>query len=212
MFSIYGVNGQLFRGRLEEVMRAPGVLRVRGARAVTRDGVEFGAEYNIAPAANAPAADLALGAYQAAQHEDLERGPLYHAAQIMARKVIVLAAADKVDLAWRVLLENRIHQAPVLDAGQRLVGIVSERDLLTTLNVEKGTVRDVLARQVGDVMTSPVVSADPETDIRRIARIMLERDVDGVPIVDEQQVLTGFVSRSDILGAVVTNPPLSLWR
>lgn len=209
MFSIYGVNGQLFRGSLEEVMRAPGVLRVRGARAVARDGVEFGVE---PPAAGNPATDLAVGAYQAAQHEDLERGPLYRALQIMARDVIVLAAADKVDLAWRVLLENRIHQAPVLDAGQRLVGIVSERDLLTTLNVEKGMVRDVLARLVGDVMTSPVVSADPETDIRRIARIMLERDVDGVPIVDERQVLVGFVSRSDILGAVVTNPPLSLWR
>lgn len=209
MFSIYGVNGQIFRGRLEEVMRAPGVLRVRGARAVSRDDLEF----SIAtPAASTPANDLAVDAYQTAQYQDLERGPLYRAAQIMARGVIVLASIDKVDLAWRVLLENRIHQAPVLDAGQRLVGIVSERDLLTTLNVEQGKVRDVLARQVSDVMSSPVVSADPATDIRRIARIMLERDVDGVPIVDEQQVLVGFVSRSDILAAVVTTPPLSLWR
>lgn len=209
MFSIYGVNGQIFRGRLEEVMRAPGVLRVRGARAVSRDGVEFGI---AAPAPSAPANDLAVNAYQSSQYKDLERGPLYRAAQIMARGVIVLAAIDKVDLAWRVLLENRIHQAPVLDAGQRLVGIVSERDLLTTLNVEQGKVRDVLARQVSDVMTSPVVSADPATDIRRIARIMLERDVDGVPIVDAEQMLVGFVSRSDILAAVVTTPPLSLWR
>lgn len=41
---------------------------------------------------------------------------------------------------------------------------------------------------------------------------MLDRDVDGVPIVNEAGVLLGFVSRSDILRAVVTDPPLSMWR
>lgn len=73
-------------------------------------------------------------------------------------------------------------------------------------------VRDVLAKLVGDVMTTPVVAASPLTDIRRIARVMLDRDVDGVPIVNEAGVLLGFVSRSDILRAVVTDPPLSMWR
>ena len=63
----------------------------------------------------------------------------------------------------------------------------------------KWRVRDVLARKVSDVMTTPVVSADPVTDIRRIAWVMLEHQVDGVPIVNETQVLVGFVSRSDIL-------------
>ena len=70
----------------------------------------------------------------------------------------------------------------------------------------------MLAKLVGDVMTTPVVAASPLTDIRRIARVMLDRDVDGVPIVNEAGVLLGFVSRSDILRAVVTDPPLSMWR
>lgn len=41
---------------------------------------------------------------------------------------------------------------------------------------------------------------------------MLDRDVDGVPIVNDTGLLVGFVSRSDILRAVVTDPPLSTWR
>ena len=57
-----------------------------------------------------------------------------------------------------------------------------------------------------------LVAASPITDIRRIARVMLDRDVDGVPIVNETGALVGFVSRSDILRAVVTDPPLSIWR
>lgn len=65
------------------------------------------------------------------------------------------------------------------------------------LNVEEGRVRDALAKRVSsDVMMTPVVSADPITDIRRIAWVMLEHQVDGVPIVNETQALVGFVSRA----------------
>jgi CBS domain-containing protein len=61
-------------------------------------------------------------------------------------------------------------------------------------------------------MTSPVVSAHPATDIRRIARVMLDYGVDGVPVVDADHALRGFISRSDMLRAVVAEPPVSLWR
>jgi CBS domain-containing protein len=50
------------------------------------------------------------------------------------------------------------------------------------------------------------------TDIRRIASVMLTHGVAGVPIVNQSSQLVGFISRSDILQAVVTDPPLSLWR
>lgn len=69
----------------------------------------------------------------------------------------------------------------------------------------------MLRKRVRDVMTSPVVAATPLTDIRRIARVMLERNVDGVPIRNDSGGLQGFVSRSDILNAIVTDPPLSMW-
>ena len=125
----------------------------------------------------------AIAEYRKMLQVDVERGPLPHARQIMQRSVIS-AAADDVAKAWRLLVSHRIHQAPVLDAERQLVGIVSERDLLTALNVDGG-IRDALARKVADVMTTPVVAADPLTDLRRVARVMLEHDVDGVPIVDE---------------------------
>ena len=66
--------------------------------------------------------------------------------------------------------------------------------------------------KVRDVMTSPVVAASPDTELRQIVRVMLARDVDGVPITTEGGRLLGFISRSDILAAVVNDPPLSVWR
>lgn len=214
MFSLYGISGPVFQGTLESLPRLPPVTRRRPIAEVRRVAEQIEPEPGTLAAAGTTAARprQAVEAYQAMLPENLDRGPLYHADQIMQPQVVTLLADDDVAHAWRVLVDHQIHQAPVLDAGQRLVGIVSERNLLTTLNVDNGQVRDVLNKRVGDVMATPVVAASPLTDIRRIARVMLERNVDGVPIVNDAGALLGFISRSDILNAVVTDPPLSMWR
>jgi acetoin utilization protein AcuB len=216
MFAVYGISGPIFQGPLEGLTGIPPVVRrgaVAGARRIgdqLADAETFAA--TLAEAVPAARGEKAVNAYQEMLPKNLERGPLYLAEQIMQGKVLTLRANDDVAHAWHLLVEHQIHQAPVLDAAGRLVGIVSERNLLTTLNVDAGQVRDVLARRVSDVMTTPVVAAMPGTDIRRIAKVMLERLVDGVPIVGDNGTLLGFVSRSDILQAVVTDPPLSIWR
>ncbi|MBK7566150.1 MAG: CBS domain-containing protein [Propionivibrio sp.] len=214
MFTIYGLSGPIFQGTLEELGRMPPVMARDPVTPARRIGDQV--EAGIAPEAGATAAGglgkAAVEAYRAMMPQDLERGPLYHAQQIMQRKLIIVNSRDNVTHAWRTLVDHQIHQAPVIDDSYRLVGIVSERNLLTKLNVADGRVRDVLARSVSDVMATPVVAATVLTDIRRIARVMLERDVDGVPIVNDNGELIGFVSRGDILRAVVTDPPLSVWR
>jgi CBS domain-containing protein len=217
MFSIYGISGPIFQGTLESLSRLPPVVRRGPVTPLRRIGDQ------LEPGVSAPeivqeghvaagaAGEQALTAYRAMLPQNLERGPLYHANQVMQPQVITVNADDDVAQAWRTLVGHQIHQAPVLDAGLKLVGIVSERNLLTTLNVDAGEVRDVLEKRVRDVMTTPVVAASPLTDIRRIARVMLDRDVDGVPIVSDAGTLVGFISRSDILRAVVADPPLSVW-
>lgn len=214
MFSIYGVTGQTFHGPLEQLIQVPGVIRAHHARGTAREGEEPGA--GIPPPARRTDQDganyeAAARAYQGMWHRETERGPLYHAYQIMSREVTAVRAESRIEEAWRTLVTGRIRQAPVLDSAHRLVGIVSERDLLTVLNVEGGAVRDVLARTVAEVMASPVVSADPAADIRRIARVLLNTGFTGVPVVNETGEMVGFVSRGDILRAVVADPPLSLW-
>ncbi|MDP1606769.1 MAG: CBS domain-containing protein [Rhodocyclaceae bacterium] len=210
MFSIYGVTGQVFSGTLEEMSRVRALSRARPARTVAQEDIELGAEAIAGVASRSN--DEAVRAYRAMLPPEIERGPLYLAEQIMQRRVIVVTDGDDVALAWRTLRDNHIHQAPVLDDGAKLVGIVSERDLLTAINIDSGQIVEALNRRVRDVMTTPVVAAAPVTDIRRIAAVMLDHGVDGAPITNESGRLVGFVSRSDILRAVVTDPPLSLWR
>lgn len=207
MFMVYGSAGPVFTGSLEEYRRVYAATRISAARKTVAKGDDI----QVNAFTSKPHED-AIKAYTKLVQPDLERGPLYHAYQIMSPKVITLQDDDDVAEAWRVLRDHKIHQAPVLNAQKKLIGIVSERDLLTAIDIADGKVLDALHRKVKDVMTTPVVAARPVTDIRRIASVMLERSVDGIPIVDENQTLVGFISRTDILHSVITDPPLSLWR
>ncbi len=209
MFMVYGPTGRVFTGSLEELIRVNATGRTGGVRRVIHKSDDMTpVEGTLVHKPH----EEAVHAYQRMVQPDVERGPLYHAYQIMTRDVVTLLDEDNVAHAWRVLRDHKIHQAPVLNRDKTLVGVVSERDLLTAINIEDDRVLDVRNHSVRDVMTSPVVAAEPITDIRRIAKIMVEHGVTGVPIVNDGQELVGFISRTDILRSVITEPPLSLWR
>lgn len=215
MFAIYGISGPIFQGTLDELGALTPVVRSAAVIAARRVGDPFEPPLLALPtgagATPGGAREQAVDAYQAMRRENVERGPLYEARQVMQRRLITVPADDDVARAWRILADNHIDQAPVLDGAQNLVGIIGERNLLRALDPGATRVADALTQRVAEVMTTPVVCASPATDIRRIARVMLERDVNGVPIVSDSGRLVGFVTRGDILRAVTADPPLSTW-
>ena len=215
MFSLHGLAGLDFRGTLEQLAVLPGVTASRRVRAIAHEGEEASPNYitrlDRHPAGGHAGYDGAIENYRDMLNLDQEGDPLCHAYQIMAREVFTLGPDATAAGAWRTLLGQGIRQTPVLDAGRHVIGLVTERDLLITFTLERKQPRAPLAHHVRDVMLSPVICADPVTDIRRIARAMLEFDLPCVPVVNESRTLLGLVSRGDILRAVIADPPLSLW-
>jgi acetoin utilization protein AcuB len=205
------VTGQAYRGTLEGLGTVTGLTAARRARGIDREGEELGPEAVPSRRAESATQEEAGQAYQRMLEQTPERDPIHHVYQIMSREVMTLPASADVASAWRGLLDRGVGQAPVLDADGRLVGMVGRDDLMTVLNLAEGAVRDPLGRNVADVMSSPVVSADPSTSVRRVARVMIEFDLSGVPVVNEQDELVGIVTRGDILRAVMNEPPLNLW-
>jgi len=100
---------------------------------------------------------------------------------------------------------------PVINARHRLVGILSVQDLLQFIMIDGEQVHYVRGKKVSDAMSSGVITADPVSDIRRVASLMQGFKLHGVPIVDQHDALQGIVSRSDILRAVTNEPPLTMW-
>ncbi len=70
---------------------------------------------------------------------------------------------------------------------------------------------DLARRPVSEVMVSPVPTVAADTGLRRVAAVLLDTGLPGLPVTDEAGVLSGFIARTDILRAVAADPPLDLW-
>ena len=144
------------------------------------------------------------------------RQPVTQVRAVMTHAVITLLDTLSVEAAWQVLAQNHVGQAPVVSAEGILVGLLSRADLMRPERLpgpESHALvwRALLMQSVVEVMWTPVPSVEPDTDIRRVARVLLDTGLPGLPVVDDHGGVTGFVSRSDILRAVVADPPLDLW-
>jgi CBS-domain-containing membrane protein len=135
---------------------------------------------------------------------------------LMSRQVISIPDSATVLDGWHLLARHGVGQAPVVNEAGRLVGLLCRSDLLKpdrlpALDSQPVVWRALMTQNVGEMMVSPVPSVSPDADIRRVASVLLDTGLPGLAVVDEQGVVAGFVSRSDILRAVVTEPPLDLW-
>ncbi len=131
------------------------------------------------------------------------------AADVMTPRVITIDPDSSVADAARRMLENRISGMPVVDAGGRLVGMISEGDLLH--RAELGTERRPRSwwlRKVGDAMTQSVVSVGPDTPIDEVVRILEGKRIKRVPVVQDGRVL-GIVSRANLLQVLASGTRLA---
>lgn len=137
-----------------------------------------------------------------------------NAKDIMTVGVATVTPDHSVRHAAAIMCDRNMSGLPVVDDQGRLVGILTEGDLLR--RAELGTefyllpdrdwqaARDHLKAhswKVGDVMTTDVITIDPETPVGRIAALMAERGVKRLPVMRDG-ALVGIVSRADLLRAI----------
>jgi CBS domain-containing protein len=222
MFSVYGASGRLFRGTLEqlrEVAPVHSVDRARPVEPVWRD--ERGA-LPFAPSPH-PHSDAdparhreALAAYAPPGPPAGQRWARAQVGEVMTRNVVILVDSDLVARAWRLLDKHQLGQAPVVNASGVLVGMVTLARLATLYASsqfqEQALARNTIAGQsLASCMLTPVPSVAAGADLRRVAGLLLESALPGLPVVDEDGRVTGFVSRGDILRAILDDTAIDQW-
>jgi|SRR4030095_8587324 CBS domain-containing protein len=126
---------------------------------------------------------------------------------LMARSVKTLGQNDKLSAADAVMKTERIRHLPVIDENGRLAGIVSQRDLFLSALVRAlgfgSATHDRMLNTllVKEVMTENVVTTTPETLVTDAARVMVDRKIGCLPVI-EGQALIGILSESDVVSAV----------
>jgi CBS domain-containing protein len=142
-----------------------------------------------------------------------------NAADVMTRNVVSVGADTPVREAIRLMLDRQVSGLPVVDDGGKLVGILTEGDLLR--RGETGTERKrrswlefligpgrmagdyvkTHARKVGDIMTREIVAVAEDTPLAEVVELMERHRVKRVPVVYRDAPL-GIVSRADLLRAL----------
>ncbi|MFT4242171.1 MAG: CBS domain-containing protein [Acidovorax sp.] len=223
MFFVFGPSGQMYRGGPENLAQISAVRRVQRPQALRTRPQDVQAEPVPTPAVPAHAAPVSLRAHEAvsayAQTEQgpqpAQRQPLSQVSDVMTAAAVAVPPDARVNDAWQTLAEHQVAQAPVVDALGCVVGLLLRADMAPLdLLPEPGAVQQAIAlarRPVSEVMVSPVPAVSADTELRRVAAVLLSTGLPGLPVTDEAGALAGFISRTDILRAVAADPPLDLW-
>lgn len=136
--------------------------------------------------------------------------------EVMTRQVVTTNRKADINEAASLLSEDRISGLPVVDDDRHVIGVVSEADILSMTGMKTGhTFKDIVRHLLGeplperkeggiveDIMSSPAITTTPDTDIAEVARVLDDRRIKRLPVVDEQGKLVGIVSRGDIVRAI----------
>jgi CBS domain-containing protein len=136
---------------------------------------------------------------------------------VMTTRVVAVRQDASFKEMAKALRENRVSAFPVLDGDGKVIGVVSEADLLTKQALDggydgmPGMITGLLRRKeqgkargvtAADLMTHPAVTISPDADVENAARLMYKGKIKRLPVVDSDGRLTGIISRADVLSVV----------
>ena len=138
---------------------------------------------------------------------------------VMTREVITVEKYEAVMDVASILAEKNISGLPVVDKENKVIGIITQADILSMVGVRKEhTFKDLLKHMFGeplperkagdvvaDIMATPAITIEPDAHIAEATRMMDEKRIRRLLVVDEQNTLLGIISRADILKSVLRN-------
>ena len=144
---------------------------------------------------------------------------LVKAEDIMTQQVISVFPDTLLTETARMMASANISGVPVINTDQTVVGIISEKDFLKKMGEGMGTetsgsfmgviaqclenrgciAMPIKGKTAQDIMTSPVISAYPDTTISELSKKLADNRINRIPVITKQGKLVGIVSRGDIV-------------
>ena len=216
MFYVFGSTGRTFDGTLEALRRTEKTAAIRSERTVV-DPSDV-PDHSGDPLKRGEPSDYKISSNNAKQYGDMleQRGSrevVYHAYQIMTQPAQCIASNWVLEQVVEKFRSCAFHVFPIVDDRQQLVGLLSRKHFYEFL-LSKNALLSIPSSTAAECFVTPnssVYCADPVTDVRRIATLLVEKNLDAVPVVEDSGRLVGIVSRTDVLKCAVSDPPLSLW-
>lgn len=136
--------------------------------------------------------------------------------EVMTADAVAVNEDADIAEAIKLLSDKGVSGLPVTDNENRVVGVITEADILSVMGMNKGhTFKDIIVRLLGEpapgnksgntvrqVMSSPAITTTPDRRILEVASILEERRIKRLPVVEAAGKLIGIISRADIVRAV----------
>jgi acetoin utilization protein AcuB len=132
--------------------------------------------------------------------------------EIMTARVVTVEADDALESIKQIFDSVKFHHLLVIDSAKKLIGVISDRDLLRALSPYVGTAsenaRDLatLKKRAHQIMSRQPVTLSPEASVRDAIEVFLGHRVSCIPIVDAQTRPAGIVSWRDVLRSLPAEP------
>lgn len=137
------------------------------------------------------------------------------AKDVMTQNVVAVTADTPLTETAEKMAANNISGVPVIDPDRQIVGVISEKDFLHRMGAQTTTsfmavISDCLKNKgcvalpirgkvAGDIMSAPAVTVDPKRPLSEISALFSEKQINRVPVTDDQGRLIGIVTRGDIV-------------
>jgi acetoin utilization protein AcuB len=203
MFYVNDIDGLKFQGPLEKLENWRLVSRKIESQPLDEEKSTF-------KRPKAPPGGPAIAAYQKIISNNNMVEPLVHVHQIMSSPPKTINPDASLDNAWWMLRDLNIQQVIVTTERKKIIGMLSERDILKRINIIDNKVQLDQELLVENVIKNEFVSTDSISDIRRVAKVLAEFHIDAMPVLEDER-LVGIVTRGDILRGFAANPKLNLW-
>jgi len=143
-----------------------------------------------------------------------------NAVDIMSKNVITVSDDSSIEQLAEILIKNNVSGVPVVDDDNRVIGIVTEKDImyknseprfpaaaqilgaqiyLGGVKKYNAQLKKIIATSVRELMTKDVITVHEDDAIKTVVDLMLKHNINRIPVLDKNDRLCGIISRADIV-------------
>jgi len=147
------------------------------------------------------------------QIEDLHSQTIvFYIDQIMSHATLIINDQKSIKECYNIIKKYNVQQLLIRkDQANHLKGRQTKNDILDfAMNTENFN-NQLLEQSIDTISQKNIITTDPKSEIRRVAKVMVDFNLNAIPVVNKNDIILGVVTRHDIVKAVASSPDLQVW-
>ena len=137
---------------------------------------------------------------------------IFHVEQVMSHRVLTVRDTRTIKECYELMEEHNVQQLPIISDNElHLKGMIAKHDILKHIMNDIQAAVISVDDEISHISTKKIITTDPISDIRRVAKVMLDFKLNAIPVVNSQDKIVGMVSRHDIVKAISNIPHIQMW-